>query len=125
MKQALALGVLIASLVGSLLTIPPASWSAAPFDPCHVGVAFGIAVVAILIVIAVSGARAARLERPLLALFLAGMPLPYILTSFGTAAPPAGSPLSWPHCPSSVGWQSPACAARRTTWWPASPRVLR
>jgi hypothetical protein len=39
-------------------------------------VAFGIAVVAILVMIAVTGERAARLERPKLGLFLAGMPLP-------------------------------------------------
>ncbi len=79
MKQELALGAVIASLAASLLTIPAASWRAAPLDPCHLGVIVAIVVVAALTVTAFAGPRAQKLERSLLALFLAGMPLPYIL----------------------------------------------
>jgi hypothetical protein len=77
MKQELALGAVIASLAASLLTIPAASWREAPLDPCHVGVIVAIVVVAALTITALTGQR--RLERPLAAIFLAGMPLPYIL----------------------------------------------
>ena len=78
-RDALALGAVIASLAASLLTIPADSWRAAPLDPCHGGVIIAIVVTAALTVTAFAGEKARRLERSLLAIFLAGMPLPYIL----------------------------------------------
>jgi hypothetical protein len=76
MKEELSLGLLITSLLASTMTIP---WSEAPLDPCHVGAILGAVTVATLTVTFFSGERARRVERPLLAIFLAGMPLPYIL----------------------------------------------
>ena len=79
MKEELSLGVMIASLVAVTMTVPTASWSEAPLDPCHVGVILAMTTGATLTVTAFAGERARRIERPLLAIFLAGMPLPYIL----------------------------------------------
>jgi hypothetical protein len=79
MKEELSLGLLIASLLAATLTIPTGSWSEAPLDPCHVGVILGALTVGALVVTSFVGGRAVRLERPLCAIFLAGMPLPYIL----------------------------------------------
>jgi hypothetical protein len=79
MKEELSLGLVITSLLATTMTIPTASWSEAPLDPCHVGALLGAVTVATLTVTYFAGGRATQIERPLLAIFLAGMPLPYIL----------------------------------------------
>jgi hypothetical protein len=73
-----ALALLLATTAATLLGVPLDSWRASAADPCHLAALAALATTATLTVTRHLGARAFPIERTLLALFLAGMPLVYV-----------------------------------------------
>jgi hypothetical protein len=88
------MGLVVAAAAVSLMVIPAPSAHSSLADPCHVGVALGIIVVLALLVTRTMGDRGVQIERPLLAAFLAGMPLVYV-GSWLWYRPADGAGLAW------------------------------
>jgi hypothetical protein len=83
----------MALVIATLTIIPGASWRTSFADPCHVAVGAAMLVVVTLVMSRSLGDRWVWLERPVLAAFLAGMPLVYV-----------GSCLWYPPAEGSLGW---------------------
>lgn len=93
MKEKLALGLAAILTAGSLYLVP--SWQGALTDPCHLAGLFSAATIVLLVVTRHLGRRGIVVERRVLAIFLAGMPLIYVASWLSTRSPGAGSGWLW------------------------------
>jgi hypothetical protein len=75
LKRALPPAFLVACTAIAFATVPADSWR---FDSCHLAAIGGLATSAALLVTRFLGPKGFALERPLLAVFLASMPLVYV-----------------------------------------------
>jgi hypothetical protein len=90
-KEKIALGFAAILTAISLYLVP--SWQGALTDPCRLAGIFSAATIALLVVTRHLGRRGILIERRVLALFLAGMPLIYVASWLATRG--AGGPGGW------------------------------
>jgi hypothetical protein len=90
-KEKIGLGLAAVLTAISLYLVP--SWQGALTDPCHLAGLFSAATIVLLVVTRHLGRRGIVIERRVLALFLAGMPLIYVASWLVTHG--AGAPGGW------------------------------
>jgi hypothetical protein len=90
-KEKLALGFAAVLTAVSLYLVP--SWQGALTDPCHLAGIFSAATIILLLVTRHLGRRGILIERRVLAVFLAGMPLIYVASWLATHG--AGASGGW------------------------------
>ena len=93
MKEKLAFGFAAALTAGALYLVP--SWQTAFTDPCHLAGILSAGTILLLLVTRHLGRRGIVIERRVLALFLAGMPLVYVASWLVTRGAGAGSRWLW------------------------------
>jgi hypothetical protein len=92
-KEKLALGFAAALTAVALYLVP--SWQTAFTDPCHLAGILAAGTIVLLLVTRHLGRRGIVIERRVLALFLAGMPLIYVASWLVTRGAGAGNGWLW------------------------------
>ena len=93
MKEKLAFGFAAALTAVSLHLVP--SWQGAFTDPCHLALVFSAGTIVVLLVTRHLGRQGIAIERRVLALFLAGMPLVYVASWLVTRGAGASNRWLW------------------------------
>jgi hypothetical protein len=92
-KEKLAFGFAAALTAVSLYLVP--SWQSAFTDPCHMAGIFSAGTIVLLLVTRHLGRRGIAIERRVLSVFLAGMPLIYVGSWLVTRGAGTGSGWLW------------------------------